>query len=62
MYRSKIKVIIRSLIYITCCLMVIHTCAKFGMPMSKRKDDLGHTKIHGENIKFDIKVKVIQRS
>ena len=42
--------------------MVIHPCAKFGMPMSKRKDDLAHTKIHGENIKFDIKVKVIQRS
>ena len=44
--------------------MVIHPCAKFGMPMSKSKDDLAHTKIHGENIIliFRSKFKVIQRS
>ena len=36
--------------YTTCCLMVIHPCAKFGMPMSKSKDNLAKTQIHGENI------------
>ena len=44
--------------------MVIHPCAKFGMPMSKRKDGLAHTQIHGENIILILrpKVKIIQRS
>ena len=38
--------------------------AKFCVPMSKSKDDLAKTQIHGGNINFDIgsKVKVIQRS
>ena len=35
--------------YTTCCLKVIHICAKFGMPMSKSKDDLAQTQIHGGN-------------
>ena len=34
--------------------MVKHPCAKFGMPMSKSKDDLAQTQIHGENTIFDI--------
>ena len=48
--------------YTTCCLMVIHPCAKFGMSVSKSKDDLAHTKIHGENIILILrpKVKVIR--
>ena len=37
--------------------MVINTCAKFGMPMSKSKDELVHTKIHVYNIKFDVEAK-----
>ena len=28
----------------TCCFVVIHLCAKFGMPMSKSKEDLAQTK------------------
>ena len=32
------------------CLMVIHLCAKFGMPKSTSKDFLAKTQIHGENI------------
>ena len=39
--------------------------SQFGMPMSKRKDGLAHTQIHGENIILMIlkpKIKVIQRS
>ena len=33
--------------YTTCCLMVLHPCAKFGMPMSKSKDDLAQTHSQG---------------
>ena len=51
--------------YTTCCLMVIHVhpCAKFGMPVSKSKDEHAHTQIHGESIILLLrpKVKVIQR-
>ena len=38
-------------------------CAKFGMSMSKRKDDLAQTQIYGENIILILrpKVKVIQK-
>ena len=32
----------------TSFLMMIHPRAKFGMPMSKSKDDLAHTQIHDE--------------
>ena len=31
-------------------LLSIHQCAKFGMPVSKSKEDLAKTQIHGENI------------
>ena len=34
--------------YTTCFLLVIHRHAKFGMPMSKGKDDPAHTKIYCE--------------
>ena len=34
--------------YTTCCLRVIHPCAKFGMPLSK--SNLKDEQIHGENI------------
>ena len=37
--------------------MVIHTLARFGMPMSKIKYDLARTQIHGQNINFDIETK-----
>ena len=37
--------------------MVINPCANIGMPMSKNKDDLAQTKIHGKNINVDIEVK-----
>ena len=30
--------------------MVIHPFAQFSMPMSKNKEDLTQTQIHGENI------------
>ena len=48
----------------TTCLIVKHLCAKFGMPMSKSKDDLVQTKIYGENIILILKpnVQVIHRS
>ena len=39
-------------------------CVKFGIPMSKSKDDLAKVHIHGENIILILrpKVKVIQTS
>ena len=58
-YRSKIKVIHMSWMYIARCLMVIHPCVKFGMPMSKSKDDLTQTQIHGENIISILRPKVL---
>ena len=35
----------------------LKSCAKFVMSMSKSKDDLGQTQIHGEKNNFDIEAK-----
>ena len=49
-FRSKVKVTQRPRIYTTCCLMVIHPSAKFGMPhMSKSKDNVSRTQIQNIN-------------
>ena len=36
--------------------MVINPCANIGMPMSKNKDDLAQTKIHGKNIHVNVNI------
>ena len=36
--------------------MVIHSCAKYSLPMSKSKEDIDQTKTHWTNA-FDIEVK-----
>ena len=43
--RSKVKVIQRSSIYMTHCLIVIHPYAKYGMPTSKNKEVMARTRI-----------------
>ena len=48
--------------YTSCCLMMIHQCAKFGMLMSKSKDNLAQTKIHGENMILILSQKVKVRT
>ena len=48
---SKVKVIVHS------CLIAIRPCAKFGMHISKSKDDLAQTQIRGDKYNFDIEVK-----
>ena len=43
--RWKVKVIQRSFIYATHRLIVIHPCAKYGMPTSKNKEVMARTRI-----------------
>ena len=44
--------------YQTCFLMAIHPCAKFGVPVSKSKDHLAKTQMHGENLILILRLKV----
>ena len=48
-YRSKVKVILRSRMYTTCCLMVIHPYAK--IPYAYVKEQ-----IHFVRLKFMVKI------
>lgn len=61
-YKSKVKVKKRLWTYITCCLMVIHPYAKFGISLSKSKGHLAQITIHAEHITLILrpKIKVIQ--
>ena len=57
--RSKFKVLSGSWMYVTHRLMVIHPCAKYGMPMSNQKKSYGPDTKTGQKLyKFDLEVKV----
>ena len=63
-YKSKVKVIQRTRMYTTCCLMVIHLYAKIWYACAKKQRRSCRTQIHGESINLILRsrVKVIQRS
>ena len=56
-FMSNVKAIQRSWMCTTCCLMVIHRCAKFGKSMSKTKI-IAQKQVHGENETLILRPKV----
>ena len=56
-FMSNVKAIQRPWVCTTCCLMVIHRCAKFGMHMSKTKL-IVQKQVHGVNETLILRPKV----
>ena len=48
--RSKVNVILKSWMYATHCIMVIHSCVKYGKPMSNPPTVLGWTQIYTDGL------------